>query len=192
MTSQRLGLLIGSVFGLVFVQVNAGALPTGIGTVCRVVGGLAFLLVLAGLRRVPSPSPSTGGEPTGISFTASYWVVVAVEVIAIVVGVRLLAGPLKTPDAGVAWVALVVGLHFVALAVVWAQPIFGWLGGSLGVCGVAGLLLAFSDAPKAAVAGVGGVLPGGLLLGFALWAVVRPATPARSESGPGDAVGVPE
>jgi hypothetical protein len=58
-------------------------------------------------------------------------VVVAAEVIAIVVGVRLLAGPLDVPDAGVAWVALVVGLHFVALAVVWAQPIFSWVGGSL-------------------------------------------------------------
>ena len=65
MTSQRLGLLIGSVFGLVFVQVNAGALPTGIGTVCRVVGGLAFLLVLAGLRRVQQPSRSAVGQPTG-------------------------------------------------------------------------------------------------------------------------------
>jgi hypothetical protein len=192
MTSQRLGLLIGSVFGLVFVQVNAGALTTGIGTACRVVGGFAFLLVLARLRRVQRPSRSVPRPQAGISFTAGYRVVVAAEVIAIVVGVRLLAGPLDVPDAGVAWVAFVVGLHFVALAIVWAVPIFGWVGGLLAVCGVAGLLLGFSEAPKAAIAGVGGVLPGGLLLGFALWAVHRPSNPAPAGSGRGDAVGVPE
>jgi hypothetical protein len=188
MTSPKLGVLIGSLFGLVFVEVNSGALPTGVATLLRVVGVLAFLLVLVGLRR-PS-HPTEVGQPVGIGFGRGYWVVVAAEVIAIVAGVWLLGGPLDTPEAGVAWVALVVGLHFVALAVVWAQRIFGWLGGSIAVCGVLGLVLAFSDAPKAAIHSVGGVLPGALLLGFAVWGVLR-STP-RFESEAALAVGVPE
>jgi hypothetical protein len=167
MTPERLGSLIGAVFGLVFVLVNAGPLPTGAGIVVRALGILLFLLVLVivgrARRRPASPRQAGGG------FGVGYWLVVAAEVIAIVVGVRLLGGPLDTPDAGVAWVAFVVGVHFVALAIVWAQPLFHWLGGSLSACGAVGLILAFADAPQAAVATVGGVLPGALLLTFALW-----------------------
>lgn len=167
MAPRKLGLLIGSVLGLVFVLVNSGTLPTAIGTVARVLGTVAFLLILVALRR---PSRSTAAaRPGSGGFGAGYWFVVALEVVAIVVGVRVLGGPLDTPDAGVSWVSLVVGLHFVALAVVWTEPVFHWLGGSMAICGVLGLTLAFAGAPQSAVGGFGGVLPGALLLAFALW-----------------------
>jgi hypothetical protein len=94
--------------------------------------------------------------------------VVTAEVVAIAVGVRVLGGPLDSPDAAVAWVALVVGLHFVVLAVVWAPSRVSWLGGSLAACGVIGLTLAFAGASPRVVGSVGSVLPGALLLAFAL------------------------
>jgi hypothetical protein len=200
MRSQRLGLLIGSVFGLVFVEVNSGALPTAVGVVVRVVGGLAFLLVLIGIGRLrPIPISARPAHAAGIGFGRGYWLVVAGEVVAIVAGARLLSGPLDAPRAGVAWVAFVVGAHFVGLAVVWAEPIFGRLGGSIAVCGVVGLVLGLTDASNAAVAAAGGVLPGALLLGFALWAVLPSARGGSGSSGPesgwsaaGPAVGVSE
>jgi hypothetical protein len=170
MPPEKLGSLIGAVFGLVFVLVNAGPLPSVISIVVRVLGVITFLIVLIALIAVRRRSrPADRSRPAGGGFGQGYWLVVAAEVVAILVGVRLLAGPLETPDAGVAWVALVVGVHFVALAVVWAQPLFHWLGGSLTLCGVVGLIVAFAGAHQAAVASVGGILPGALLLAFSLW-----------------------
>jgi hypothetical protein len=180
MTPQKLGLLIGAVLGLVFVLVNSATLPTGIATVLRVAGIAVFLLVLVAIRRPSRPAAADGAG--GMGFGPGYWLVVGAEVIAIVVGVRLLSGPLDVPDAGVAWVALVVGLHFVALAVVWGQPSFHWLGGSIALCGAVGLALGFAGSPTAAVHTVGGVLPGALLLGFALWGA-RSSSAARVRPG---------
>lgn len=43
-TNEMRGSLIGSTFGLVFVEVNAGDLPTGVGTALRVLGVVVFLV----------------------------------------------------------------------------------------------------------------------------------------------------
>jgi hypothetical protein len=53
-------------------------------------------------------------------------------------GLAVLNGPLDAPQAGVAWVSLVVGVHFFALAVAFAEPFFHRLGGAITVCGLAG------------------------------------------------------
>ena len=95
--------------------------------------------------------------------------VVAAEVVAIVIGVRVVEATLETPHAGVAWVAFVVGLHFVALAALWHQPVFYALGASMAGSGAVGLGLAAIGAAPAAVATAGGIVPGALLLGFGLW-----------------------
>jgi hypothetical protein len=188
MAPEKLGSLIGAVFGLVFVLVNAATLPTGIGTVVGGLGVVAFLAVLVELRRPRRPDASARPARSGLG--AGYRLVVVAEVIAILVGVRLLAGPLDTPDGGVAWVALVVGLHFVALAVVCKERFFHLLGASIAGCGVVGLALALAGSPKAASSAVGGVLPGALLLAFALWGVLRSTDSARSRAlGPANTVG---
>jgi hypothetical protein len=185
MTPEKLGSLVGAVFGLVFVVVNAGTLPTVIGTVLRALAVVAFLVVLDALRRPRRPRrtvASAAGRPGGGGFGTGYWLVVAAEVVSIAVGVRVLGGPLDTPDARVAWVAFVVGVHFVALAVVWAESVFHWLGGSMAACGVLGLTLAFAGAPHAAVASIGGVLPGALLLAFAVWGATVGTDSRRSRA----------
>ena len=63
----------------------------------------------------------------------------AAEVLAIWIGLALLNGPLDTPHAAVAWISSVVGAHFFALAVVWRNPLFSWLGAALLGCGAVGL-----------------------------------------------------
>lgn len=106
MTPEKLGSVIGAVFGLVFVWANTGSLPTGPATVLRGLGTAAFLGA----------------------------------------GLAVLNGPLDAPQAGVAWVCLVVGAHFTAPASLWKQPLFHWLGAALAVCGVLGLVLAATGA----------------------------------------------
>ena len=109
---------------------------------------------------------------------------VAAEVVALFLGVRILNGPLGLPRAGVAWVSLVVGVHFFALAVVLGRRFFYWLGGVITACGVVGLVLAVTGAGAAAIALASGVLPGAVLLGFAWWGAHRTARAAgHIESG---------
>ena len=86
-------------------------------------------------------------------FGRGYWFVVAAEFIALYLGVRVLGGPLDAPEAGVAWVSLVVGVHFLALAAVFGERYFHWLGGMISL--------------------IAGVLPGAVLLGFGWWGVHR-------------------
>lgn len=166
---QRLGLTIGTTFGLVFVLVNAGALPSPWPLVLRVAGLLAFAGVQLVIHTSP-PRPATDGGAAG--FTRGYWAVVAVEVVALVVGVQVLARVFDGPEAGVAWVSLVVGLHFFALAVVWRERSLHVLAAALSACGASGLLLAAAGAGEPAVATVGGVLPGFVLLSGG-WAASR-------------------
>lgn len=165
MTAEKLGSLIGASFGLIFVLVNTGSVPTPLAWLLRVLAVIAFLGVVFAVRR---PGP-TGGTSAGGGFGRGYWLVVAAEVVAIWGGIVLLNGPLDKPDASVAWVSSVVGAHFVALAVVWSNPLFHWLGAALFGCGAAGLLLAALGSATVGVDLVGGVLPGAILLGFGLW-----------------------
>jgi hypothetical protein len=173
MTAEKLGSLIGAIFGLIFVLANSGALPLEIGMVLRILGVAAFIAVLIALRR--PRRPAAVARPAGSGFGRGYWLVVAGEVLAIAVGLALLNGPLHAPQAAVAWISFVVGAHFVGLAVVWKQPFFHWLGASILLCGSIGLALAVAASSESAVDTVGGVLPGALLLAFSLWGSTRVA-----------------
>lgn len=179
-TNEMLGSLIGTTFGLVFVEVNAGKLPTGIGTALRVLGVVAFLVYLGLLARARARPESHDGHSVEagqakIDFGRGYRLVVAAEVVVGAVGLAVINGRLDAPQAGVAWVALVVGLHFLGLAAVWRQPFLFWLGTAIAVCGAVGLILAAADASAAAIAAISGVVPGGLLLGAGwLFALGRP------------------
>ena len=99
--------------------------------------------------------------------------VVAGEVLGTLVGLAVLNGPLDAPEAAVAWVSFVVGLHFFALAVVWRQPLFHRLGAALAACGAVGLVLAAAGSDASWIDAVGGVAPGAVLLGFAVWGSTR-------------------
>lgn len=69
-----------------------------------------------------------------------------------------------------------VGVHFVALAAVFREPFFHWLGAAIAVCGLAGLALAGAGAAQPPITVLSGVVPGALLLASGWWAPVRQAT----------------
>jgi hypothetical protein len=76
----------------------------------------------------------------------------------------------------VGWVSVVVGVHFLALSVIWRFPLFRYLGAAIALCGATGMAAAAAGATAAVVAGTGGVLPGLLLLTAACWGATRAAT----------------
>ena len=123
-----------------------------------------------------------GGRPPNAGSRRGYWLVVAAEVAALAADLAALNGPLDAPEAGVAWVSFVVGVHFVALGVVFRESPFHWLGGALGACGLAGLALAAAGAGTQSVAVVSGIVPGAVLLASGWWGARqagnhRPDTP---------------
>lgn len=182
---RRLGSLIAAIFGLVYIEVNAGSLPPGLALVLRLGGAVAFVAVLIGLWR--DAPPTTTGDAPGAGFNGRYWLIVACEAAVIVIGSAVLRG-VGLGSATVAWVSVVVGIHFVALAAVWHLSLFRRLGAAIALCGAAGISAAAVGAGDSWVAGIGAVLPGALLL----WAATRRAmivTPAcpeplRSPAGP--------
>ncbi|GAA2728333.1 hypothetical protein [Actinocorallia aurantiaca] len=183
MTPDRLGLVIGAAFGLVWVEVNAGAAPSPVDLVLRILGALVFLGVLAALWR--SRDARTGGADGRPGFGRNYWLVVAAEAVAFLGGNALLNGPLDLPDAVPAWIAFVVGVHFVVLAKVWREPSIGWIGGVVAVLGAAGVCMAVAEASRESIALTAGVGTGAVLLGGCGWAALRrpdgttaPANPA--------------
>ena len=180
---QRLGCLIGACFGLVYVLVNSGELSGGAAVPLRVAGVLAFLAVLYQLRGAEpakAEAPDAGTRAPRM-FGRGYRLVVAAEVVAGIAGLVVLR-VLDASEAGVAWVSVVVGLHFVGLAAVWRQPPLRLLGLAITACGVVGLAIAAFGGGRAPIAAVGGVLPGALLLLGALSATRRVRRPASART----------
>jgi len=183
MTPNRLGLIIGATFGLVYVVVNAAALPSPVGPLLRVVGVVAFVGVLLALARAGQARPGDGAAGPGAAgpgFGRGYWLVVTVEVVAVAAGNVLLNGPLDLPQGVLPWISFVVGVHFLGLAKVWDEPSLAWLGGGIAVLGALGLGLASAGASEAAVASIAGIGPGALLLSGSIWGAARDRRRSRA------------
>lgn len=170
MHKNQTGALIGAIFGLVFVLANAGALPSAAAILLRVLAILAFLRLFSVMRR---NRPAATGAPEAVesSFGRGYRLVVAAEVVAGAGGLFVLSRVLYAPQAAVGWIALVVGVHFFGLAAVWRRPALNALAAAMSLCGAAGLVLAWADAPVAVIRAVAGIAPGALLLGSVWWSV---------------------
>ncbi|MER6578767.1 hypothetical protein [Nonomuraea sp. NPDC001023] len=197
---QRMtGLLVGAVFGAVFVVVNAGGPLDGVTAgVLRAVACLAAAAVLAmwfgaaraertaraepaeparrlesaePARRLESAGPRAGAgrrRPGGRGmFGGGYVAVVVAEVVLLFGGLRVLAALGRPEEGNVAWVAFVVGVHFVALAPVWRDWSIAVPGAALTLLGAGGLVLAATPA-VAWVPVVSGVLSGVVLLAGSL------------------------
>ena len=168
MRQQFLGALIGAAFGAVFVLVNSGPpLPAALGWVLRALAVLALAaVVVLGLRA--GGRPTLEGRPV---FGPSYRVIVIGEVVLLVAGFFVLTLLEAPVEANVAWIATIVGLHFVALAWAWKTRSILVVGAVLTVLGVVGLALLGSAAEW--VPFVSGVLSGVTLLGGSLYGVRR-------------------
>ncbi|MEO3886367.1 hypothetical protein [Nonomuraea sp. B5E05] len=172
------GLLVGAVFGAVFVVVNAQSpLNTVTVNVLRVAACLAAAGVLA-MWFATARKERQEGEARAQRgmFGRGYLLIVAAEVILLFGGLRVLSAWGLPEQANVAWVALVVGVHFVALAPVWKDWSIAVPGVVLTLLGVAGLVMT----PTAAVAWVpvvSGVLSGVVLLAGAVTLGLRAVMP---------------
>lgn len=173
----EIGSMIGGSFGLVFVGVNSGTLPgvlqmLVIGSAAVLFAVIVWLAVRALSARARGRRSPQGDAPSASSrgFPRSYWVIVGIEAIALIGGAQLLAR-FGYPEFGVAWVAVVVGTHFFALARAFDLARFHLLGAVITLLGVAGFGLGgFGSAGLIPV--VSGVASGFTLLVFALWALV--------------------
>ncbi|MFI6298591.1 hypothetical protein ACIBEJ_43850 [Nonomuraea sp. NPDC050790] len=165
------GLLVGAVFGAVFVVVNAqeplgGAVAAVLRVLaCLAAAGVGAMWFMAVKRARTTNTARTA--PRGGMFGKGYLVVVAAEVVLLFGGLRVLTAWEVPVQANVAWVAFVVGVHFVALAPVWKDWTIAVPGAVLTGLGVAGLVMA-GTAGLAWVPFVSGVLSGVVLLAGSL------------------------
>ncbi|MEU0564801.1 hypothetical protein ABZ297_05280 [Nonomuraea sp. NPDC005983] len=169
------GLLVGAVFGAVFVVVNAQSPLNAVSVnLLRLAACLAAASVVAmWFTTARKQRPAAG--PRRNMFSRGYLIVVAAEAILLFGGLRVLAAWGRPEQANVAWVALVVGVHFIALAPIWKDRSIAVPGGVLTLLGTAGLVLA-STAAVAWVPLVSGVLSGVVLLAGAVTFGWRAAT----------------
>ncbi len=170
MPGQVVGSLVAIVFGVVFVVVNSGGLPSPWPLVSRIAAAVVAVGLLVGLRGV------TARPDEGKGFTdRRYWLVVLAEAVALFGGLALINGVWRHSELAVAWIAFVVGVHFFGLAVVFRLRRFHALGAVLTVLGLAGFALGAAGASAATIALVSGVLSGAAL--FATVAVSLRLTP---------------
>ncbi|CAL9478791.1 hypothetical protein SUDANB121_03006 [Nocardiopsis dassonvillei] len=183
------GFLIGAGFGLAFVLANAGPpLPPAVGLVLRAlaVAALAAVVVLCWvLARRPAPPVGGGGPEPAFRFGPFYGTVVLVEAVLIFGGIQVLR-LLEAPwQANVAWIALVVGLHFLPLAWYWRMRQILAVALYSSATGTAGLVLVGLGAAEWAPF-VSGVVTGlgmlaGLLVGLAGMLRASRSEQARSQ-----------
>ena len=112
-----------------------------------------------------------------------YGFTVLAEVLAILVGSRVLAGVFDLAEETLPWVATVVGVHFVLFARIFKESIFAVLGIPMTVCGVVGVAIAVSGVGRLPITIVGGIAPGVNMLaavGWSAWTGRRaPAIPGQ-------------
>lgn len=166
------GLVVGSLvaiaFGTVFVLVNSADLSAPWPLVIRVAGLVVAVALIAAL--VPVIRRGAPATAASDAMDRRYWLVVALEAVALFGGLAVINGVLHRSAVAVAWVAVVVGVHFFGLGWVWRMPLYHWLAAAMTLLGLAGFLiyaLGGSAALVALVAGVGS--------GVALFAAVAVA-----------------
>ena len=174
-----MGALIGGTFGGVFVLANANTpLGDGVAVAFRILAacGLLALYQSAGRHRRRRRAGSAGGgarRPNVNLFGRRYWLIVAGELALLAIGVGALRAMGAPQQANVAWIALIVGLHFIAFRFtgVWGHSLIA-PAGLLILFGLAGLGLAASSDPGWTSV-VSGVLSGFTLLVGSIYVIAR-------------------
>lgn len=139
-----------------------GELPNNWSFGLRAAGVMIAVILFAGLlwRR---QSLDRAGQTTD-HFNYRYWVVVAVEVVALLAGVVIINRVLDADRFTVAWIAVVVGVHFFGLGPLWRDRMRYLVGAVLAGLGLAGFLIGGADGSAAMIAVVSGVGSGAALL----------------------------
>ena len=160
---KRISIVITTIFGFTYVMANTGTLPATAATAIRAIGIMAAIGLLVSL-----PRPDMPDQP-GLGFSRDYWLIVAAEVIAGLGGLAVLNSVLGIHDASIAWISVVVGVHFFGFYVIWRLPIMVWVGAAITVCGALGLIAAGLDRSATLIAFVAGIVPGAVLLAGGYW-----------------------
>lgn len=160
----RIGTIIGSAFGVVFVLVNSGAPLPSVASWALRLAGLACLVWILAPHATRSPSSGRPGRGNDSRFGAAFWLVVAAEVIVGELGLFEMHSAHAPWQANVAWVATVVGAHFGFLAWIWREPGLGIVAAFLTVLGVLGLVLAATATAVVWIPAISGVTSGLVLL----------------------------
>lgn len=160
MRTRPIGSIVGAIAGLVFVLVNAGAIPASL--LWRVAAAVVFALVIwfTVLR-----GPEAEQTPPSREALRTYGISVVAMVVAIPVGARILSDALDKPNAVLVWVVFVVGVHFLPFAHAFHLPVFRWLAASLVVIAISGAVPTLAS-NGAAAAGWTGAAVGFVLLFF--------------------------
>jgi len=180
--TQPSGIVVGSMvaitFGAVFVLVNSAGLPGPWPLVIRAAGLVVAVMLLVGLVLVVRQAPPAAFVPAPGYMNRRYWLILALEAVALFGGLAVINNVLHRTAVSVAWVALVVGVHFFGLAWIWRMPLYHWLGAAMTLLGLAGFLvyaLGGTAATVGLVAGVGS----GVALYAAVGAALRDALRGR-------------
>ncbi|MFB9908785.1 hypothetical protein [Allokutzneria oryzae] len=172
MRQQAIGNLIGATGGTAFVLANANEpLNTTLGAVLKVLAVLALAALVAITIRL-GKKPAAQGDGTAGGFTKGYWLVVAGEVVALFGGFQVLRALDAPVQANVAWIAVVVGIHFIAFVMVWKTWTIAIPGVVMTALGAIGLAMTPTSA-LAWVPIVSGMLSGVTLLACSLFFTVR-------------------
>ena len=155
---KRTSIFITTIFGFIYVMANAAYLPATTATVVRLIAIVAAVALFVGTPRPDRP------DPPGVGFTRNYWLIVAAEVVVGLGGLAFINGVLGIHDVSVAWISLVVGVHFFGFYVIWGFPVMIWIGVAITACGGAGLVGAAFGESAMFVAVAAGILPGFVLL----------------------------
>jgi len=170
-----LGSVIGAAAGLVFVLVNASAVPGAL--VWRIAGSVAFAAVVWFVARGPQLTP----PPPSREALRTYGFSVVAMLVALPVGAGIISNVLDKPDAVLVWVVFVVGAHFLPFARAFHLSVFLWLSLSLIVVSVVGAVPALALDSETA-AGWTAIAVGFVLLGFS---AVGPRLSQAAQTRPG-------
>lgn len=124
-------------FGIGWIEWGTANLTSTAWIAVRVVGAVIGLVIIA--RAVRLRRAGTGSAQPSMFASRGYRLVVAAEVVALVAGsIALIAT--DHAEFQIAWVAFVVGVHFVGFGKLFAARYYA-LGGALIVAALAGLVL---------------------------------------------------
>ena len=161
------GSVVAITFGTVFVLVNSGGVHAPWPLAIRVIGLVVAALLVVGLVLVVRRGSAVTPAAASGFVDHRYWLIVALEAGALFGGLAVINGVLHGKAVSVAWVALVVGVHFFGLARIWRMPLYYWLGAAMAILSLAGFLI-YALGGSAAIVG----LVAGVGSGMALYAAV--------------------
>lgn len=163
MSGATVGAVVGTVGALLFGVVNAFVLESPYPWYVIGAAVLAFALVLWLVLRVPPDPDAYRPDPRQLQ---AFWIVVALEVLAIIGGTQLAIRVINRPDLSLPWVAIVLGLHWLAFRLVFQQTVFLWLGWFTTTLGLLGAMIALTaTGPPVSVPIVSGLFVGLVMFG---------------------------